>query len=342
MFFYVVIIICVLLLSGLMYGKGNSSKGYFMASLLLTLVACFRFDVGFDYPVYFRAIDEAFLPILLRFEPLSLLISLPSILTGNPFLFFIISGGIIYPLVFYAFKQNSESPPMSLIIYVGLFYLISCSIIRQAIAISICLYAYKYIRYKSFSKYCICIIIATLFHYSAIASIVIYPIYFRFKIKHIIILGIALLLFRNVLLSLLSYYGIYEDYLSQLNDLKGGSLTKYFYTTIFISFFFIIKKKGFSIEEQRLLPVVLVGLFMPYLLGSAMGERIGYYFITYYCYLIPLLLRNKKTYKYSIYTFVFSGYFLAMIYFTANIDGQKSPYTPYQTIFNLANIEFKN
>lgn len=342
MLFYVAIIAIILLLTGLLFGKENNGKGFFFSSFLLTLIACIRFDVGFDYPTYYHAIDEVFLPILSRFEPLSLFIALLSVWLGSPYVFFIITSCIIYPLAFHAFKYNSVSPVISLIVYVGLFYLSSYSVVRQAIAISICLYAYKYVRCKSFIKYVICIVLATLFHYSAIVALIIYPIFYKVKLKYTIIGLILLLLLRDVFLSELGRYGIYEEYLSQLNELKGGSLTRYFYIILFVSFFFIIKRRGYSIEEQRLLSVIVVGLFTPYLFGSTMGEKVGFYFLIYYCYLIPLLLRNKKTYKSSIYVLIFSGYFLFMIYFTANIPDQKSPFTPYRTIFNVSNLQFKN
>ena len=342
MLFYIFIIASVLLLTGLLFGRENNGKGFFYASLLLTFIASVRFDVGWDYQTYYHAVDEFFLPTLSRFEPLCLSIALLSVWAGNPYIFFIITSCIIYPLAFYSFKHYSISPVISLIVYVGLFYLSSYSIVRQAIAISICLYAYKYIQRRIFAKYVFCILIASLFHYSAIIALVIYPIYYRIKFKFVIIGLLIVLIFKNALLGILSNYGIYSNYIAQLNDFKGGGMTRYFYMIIFISFFLIIKRRGYSIEEQRLLSIVSVGLFTPYLLGSTMGERVGFYFLIYYCYLIPLLLQNKQAYKKSIYALIFSGYFITMIYFTANIAGQKSPFTPYKTIFGISKVEFKN
>lgn len=341
MLFYLTLIICVLAFSGVLLRKG-SRHGYVFVSLLLTVIACIRFDVGWDYQTYYRAVDEIFLPTLTHFEPLSLLLCMPSLMTGNPFLFFIISGLIIYPLAFYAFKKNSVFPALSLVIYVGLFYLISCSIVRQAIAVSICLYAYRYVVRRSFSKYLLCIAIAVLFHYSSAVALIIYPVYHWFKIWHVVLGLIAAVILRNVLFAVLAAYGLYDDYLSNLNDIEGGAMTRYFYMLIFISFFFIIKYKGYTTEEKKMFSIIFIGLFSPYLLGSAMGERIGYYFLIYYCYLIPLLLQGKKVYKRGIYAVIFSAYFLAMIFITSNIAGQKSAYTPYQTIFTISNVEFKN
>ena len=194
---------------------------------------------------------------------------------------------------------------------------------------------------RSFSKYLLCIVIAVLFHYSSAVALVIYPVYHWLKIKHVILGLIAAVVLRNALFAILATYGLYDDYLSNLNDIEGGAMTRYFYMLVFFSFFFLIKYKGYTPEEKKMFSIILIGLFSPYLLGSAMGERIGYYFLIYYCYLIPLLLQNRKVYKRVFYAFIFSAYFLAMIFITSNIDGQKSAYTPYQTIFT-SNIVFKN
>ena len=63
MFFYLILITCVLIFSGVLFRRGSKS-GYVFVSLLLTVIACIRFDVGWDYPSYYRALDETFLPIL--------------------------------------------------------------------------------------------------------------------------------------------------------------------------------------------------------------------------------------------------------------------------------------
>lgn len=341
MLFYVNLILIVIILTKLFTVKASEGTGYYIAALLLTFIACFRFDVGWDYVNYYNIIDEKRLAALIRFEPLSLMVSLPAILTDSPYLFFILSGGIIYPLTFYALKKNSVSPAVSLIVYMGLFYLISFSIVRQSMALGICFYAFKYIKNRRFYKYLVAIIIATLFHYSAIVSLIIYPIYHWIKLKYLIILLFVGLLFRNLFFGILANYGLYDDYLLKLNDIEGGSLTKYFNLLLFFSFFILIKIKSYKIEEKKILSIIVVGLFAPYYLGNAMGERIGYYFLIYYCYAIPLLLQGKMLYKRNLYTLIFSTYFLAMIYFTSNISGQKSAYTPYRTIFNVSRVEFK-
>lgn len=341
MLFYIILLFVILLLTKpFLVGKFNKS-GYFIASFILFSVAAFRFDIGWDYPSYYNMLDKVILAGLIRFEPLSLALSFLAIYLNWPFLFFILSSCIIYPLTFYSFRKFSVSPALSLIIYLGLFYLISCSIVRQALAISICLYAYQYLINNSFKKYFICIILASLFHYSAAISLIIYPIYRLGNIKLIVVLTLCMLFFRSILLLVLSNYGLYTDYLDNLNDIAGGGITRFFYWFLFLSFFLCIKRNGYDLEERRLLSIIMVGLMCPFIFGTSMGERLGYYFLLYYCYLIPLLLRNKMFYKRCGYIFIFSLYFLVTIYYTSNIPGQKSVYIPYRTIFNSENVDFR-
>lgn len=342
MAFYLVLIILVLTLTTLFSSKFNNGFGYFIVSLILTVIAIIRYDVGWDYWNYYTIVDDVILAGLVHFEPFFLLLCLPAIYWSEPFLLFLLSGLIIYPLAFYSFKKLSVSPSLSLIIYVGLFYLISCSIIRQAIAVSICLYAYKYVQEKSFVKFFFIILLATLFHYSAIVSLIIYPVFYIRRVKIVVIFMMTALVCKQILFVLLEHYGLYTEYLHQLEDMGGGGLTRFFYLLIFLSFWCIIKIKGYSDLEKRYLLVIGTGLLCPYVFGASMGERIGYYFLMYFCFAIPQLLVNKYWYKRTLYISIFSAYFLLTILYTSNIPGQKSAYTPYRVIFNSKNVEFRN
>ena len=202
--------------------KSNSNGfGYILASCILLIIAVIRFDVGWDYRSYYTILDEKILAGYIRFEPLCLLLSLIAMHFEMPELFFILSSIIIYTTTFIAFKKFSVSPSLSLIVYLGLFYLISLSIIRQALAISICLYAYKYVISRNFRKFILCIIIATLFHYSAIISLIIYPIFHKYKIKTVIIFLIIAIFSRNIFFFILGYFNLFTAYLDKLNDIEG-------------------------------------------------------------------------------------------------------------------------
>lgn len=341
MLFYIIILFLVLISTkSFDIKKVSNGFGYCLASFILILVAILRFDVGWDYQSYYTILDEEIKAGYIRFEPLSLLISFIAMYFNMPSIFFILSGLIMYVTAFYAFKRFSVSPSISLIVYVGLFYLISLSIIRQALAISVCIYAYRYVISHNFKKYFICIIVATLFHYSAIISLIVYPIFHRFKIKTVILYIILAVFTRTIILYLLEYFNVFSAYLEKIDDIEGGKFTRVFYLLILISFFLLVKRKTYNEYERKHISIILVGLACPFLFG-AMGERVGYYFLIYYCYLIPLLVHKKTIEKRIIYVMIFSLYFISTIYITSNIEEQKSAYTPYRTIFTADKYSFK-
>lgn len=339
MLFYLLLLTIVLLCC-----INNSKVGYRFAAILLTAVAAIRYDVGADYSQYHYIIDS-FIEVqkVPMWEPLtSYVFVLPSILFKNVDVFFILTSLFIYSLAFYSFRKYSVLPSLSLIIYLSIFYLISCSIVRQAIALSICLYAYKYILNNSFKKYVVAILIATLFHYSAFITIFIYYIYRKGNIIRTLVLLLGILFLKNLIIAGLTNLGWYTSYLDKLGDIASGRFTFLFYMLIFLSPFYIIKFKHYSKQEKGLLSIVLSGVFCQIIFGTGMGERLAYYFLVYLCYAIPLLLKNKMLIKRYFYIFVFSIYFLLTIYVTSNIKGVSAAYVPYRTIFNSENVEFRD
>lgn len=338
MLFYLLLLFIVLFCCA-----NNSKLGYRFAATLLVVVAAVRYDVGADYSQYHYIIDsfikEQKVPM---WEPLtSYVFVLPSILFKSVNLFFVLTSLFIYSLAFYSFRKYSFIPSLSLIIYLSLFYLISCSIIRQAIAVSICLYAYKYILAENLKKYVMTILIATLFHYSAIVSIAIYYIYRKGNILRTLVILLTILLLKNLIIAGLTNLGWYTSYLDRLNDIASGRFTFLFYVLIFLSPFYLIKFKQYTKQEKGLLSIILSGVFCQIIFGTAMGERLAYYFLIYLCYAIPLLLRNKASYKKYIYIFIFSVYFILTIYVTSNIKGVSAAYVPYRTFFNSEKIELR-
>lgn len=98
--------------------------------------------------------------------------------------------------IFLKFKFFKEQSPRYLIsfllYYCSLFFLYDFIAIRQALAMSIFMFAIPYIVEKKMIKYFICIAIACLFHMSAL---ILLPIYFliRFKYNNFLVLIVLLL-----------------------------------------------------------------------------------------------------------------------------------------------------
>lgn len=128
--------------------------------------------------------------------------------------FLIIMAIIIQASIFYTMYKYSESPLLSVFAYFAFGnFVMTFSGLRQSIAMSICFIAYICIKKKKPIIFYILIFLAFLFHKSAIACVLIYPIY-HIRIKKtffpFVVCLIALcFLFRNQIFALLSkiYYG---------------------------------------------------------------------------------------------------------------------------------------
>jgi hypothetical protein len=319
-------------------------NGFFqsIAVFSIVIVAIIRFDVGWDYKGYYSSIINPHIYNLDRYEPLSRLFTNIALYFNSPPLLFVLYGIPTYLLVYFSFIKYSKNVGLSMIIYIGLFYLISFSIIRQALAIAICLFSYRYLQGKSFFKYSLCVLFAVLFHYSAIVLLFIYYIYhYVSQLKNVILLICITFIGRELLFYIIEKYTPFEDYIDILFEMKGGSVTRFFYVLLFVSIPLLTKYKNYSKEEKSLLSVICFGISTPFIFGSALGERIGAYFLLYFCFIIPSLLQYLKPSKTLVYYLIFNVYFLLTIYISSNMSWQKSAYTPYQTIFSNEQRIFK-
>lgn len=152
------------------------------AFLPLTLVSALRYEVGTDwliYQDYFREIADG----TDKFnEPLfNLLNRVIAVFTQDSWWLFAICACIILFFTFRAFMEQSINPAFSILIFVvsGDFFN-SQNQLRQAIAMSIFLFAMKYIKRRDWKKYFLWIIVATLIHTSALVYI---PVYFIYRMK---------------------------------------------------------------------------------------------------------------------------------------------------------------
>lgn len=312
-----------------------------LAVLIITIFAVIRYDIGYDYQTYFNFIATNNDESITYFEPLSYGLMYLARLTQYPPTVFFLFGIPMYWFMYKGIKNNSVNYGLSIIIYISLFYLFSLGAIRQALAMSICLFNYTYLRQKRFGVFLFYTIIATLFHYSAIISLIVYPIYHYVKFRYLILLSLLGFILREVAFYLIQNYTEYGAYLEDEELVSGGRLKQIFYFALFFSIFFIIKYKNFTDEENRLLKLAYLSLLFPLYFGSALGDRISNNLYFYYCFLLPLLLQNKFLYKRIMYNCIFIFYFLFYVFYTSYGTGNAAPYTPYKTIFTSYGDSFK-
>lgn len=216
--------------------------------IILSIIGGIRVDVGVDYTTY-RNLQ---IPMTLAgnytiVEPLSTVIILIGAKLGSYQYIFAIFHCLIIYFSLKAIFDNSENISFSIfLLFTTGFFNSSMNLIRQSVAIAIFLYALKYIFDKKFIKYTFWIIVAVMFHKTAIIYL---PIYFLNKIKLskkiLVVLGISIvllsLIIENLLNFITTYFDIYRNYWGAAERLtKNNSSGTYWILNIFVLFVMII------------------------------------------------------------------------------------------------------
>lgn len=216
---------------------------FFVIFFILFILAGLRYNVGTDYLTYSRLqIPEVLSGINYRVEILYRWI----IYAGNSlgdwqWIFILTHFIIVFFICLYIKKQSSLYFISYFILIFGTFYNYSLNAMRQAIAITIFLYATKYIKNNNFAKYVVLIIIAGLFHKSGFFYL---PVYFLKdlsidkKINRIGIVGIFIGAYilaapiRNIISIILTKINIYSNYF-------GSTLDNDAFRTMYALFFIL-------------------------------------------------------------------------------------------------------
>ena len=338
MIFYLLFIILqgIILYCGYAVRKKINKKILIAVSFfLLFFFAAFRFDVGYDYEHYYTYIDSNQYWKIIRFEPLNQIIFYLAIYLDSPLVAFIIYSFLTYLFIIKAAKINSLNPYITIFLYILLFYIESLCYMRQALAVSIVFYAYRYVKSKEVKKCFLWGFIASLFHYSAIVLIAIYYLYHHGNIKKVLLYSFFVLIAKNFVFTIMANLNLYSSYLDNL-EIGGGGFIRFFYIILIIPlYFFKLNKNN---EEKSLFTLLFFGLHLPFLFGSHLGMRIANYFFIFLCILIPLYFRRKISYK--IFVSLFIVYFTLFLYISS--INNKSQYIPYNFYWNKDEVQFRS
>lgn len=202
---YIIVILLVIVPVVIEYFIANFKYDKICTWLLLIMLVIFsgsRFETGNDWYEYTKVFSNmpsvgTFIanPVIFgmfRMEPGYILLnSIIKTLGGSIDTVFFISSAFTIILLFCVFKKSSFFCALAILLYMRYGYLqTNMMFVRQGIAISILFYSYKFIIHRKPIKYFLLVILATLFHTSAILSICFYFIINRKYSNFIIILSI--------------------------------------------------------------------------------------------------------------------------------------------------------
>lgn len=320
--------------------------------IIMLCISGFRWDVGIDWMSYYTTFDGDLLKLATfeeRIEPGNILIKL--LLNTNGYdnsLYWIWSMSFITLFcIFYTTNKLSPLPLFSIALYICLgMYFYSFNGIRQHCAVALTTILWPCLIERKLIKYIIGVIIASLFHKSAM---IILPIYFfcRHKFnKNTLIIGLIITLLLGTIASTIidkvaSYIPAYNVYQGSEYAQSNSNLLSYLrilFPLILFSLLIPVYDKLTTDNIQKVFTnLTLISIYLGVLFpNTALGIRINYYFLISQIIFIPMLCKAYSA-KNSliIKTFcIISGF--CFIYFTL-LSKPVAKILPYQFTLEIAN-----
>lgn len=289
---------------------------YFFLIIVIVSLVCvsgFRYYVGTDYAQYkeiFIYMSEG--PIILDDGEVGFQILLRAIrkIGENPQLFFFITSVIINIGIIVFLKRNANSLTLSVFFYINTFiYYGTMNGLRQYMASIILLLGFKYLKNGNFVRYLFYIMVAYLFHTSALIMI---PVYFivrkdTFSLinKIVLILFLLAFIFYNEFLNIIfnvfgeSRYSHYENILSDISN--GANILRILVWILPILVILVYRKRAVELygkDMNIILNLCIIGtMFMILAYRHVYFARFSMYFDVYYLLLLPRIctMFERKT-----------------------------------------------
>lgn len=206
-----------------------------------------------------------------------------------------------YIPIFAFINRYSDNALISIMVYFAFGYFeYSLGIFRQMIALSIVLFGIKYIQEQKMVRYISIIIIAMLFHTTAIIMLPFYwisRIKIKNKLKYVFLIEVILGLFaRRILLFIVQIFPKYIGFVNSRYDIQGGNYTMLLLLNIILiaTYWVIVKNRENNDEIIKIsLNAIVLAIFLQ-ILGYSMGifGRIVSYYSIYSILIIPYLINR--------------------------------------------------
>lgn len=314
------------------YSKGNKIDSLYFLPLLLILaliLGCRGVSVGVDtynYKYLFQDIandnisnlcssfyyEHAEIGYVLFNKFFSIFI--------NDYNFFQLCIAFIHIFTFYQLiKHYKANRIIASVVFLTTCYIFAFNLMRQSIAIDICLFSFIQYRKRKFFKSSILFLTSILFHTSAFIFIINFILYeIRHNTKYIKLSPLIILFLSISLKPIVLYFGNlfpkYNDYIDNTKDAQSANMVLYLWIIeLIISLIIIYKRKSnahnifIALTSLIYIQFNILGLSFNYL------ERISFYFapfiIILFCDFYQLI---KNRYIRSLY---FLGLYFGFLYY---------------------------
>lgn len=340
---YLPMIVCAVLFAWIgQHSCGKQRNIVMIISTLFPIVwAAVRYDNGSDYLMYLKMMKiygqigstiDSFVSVKTTEIGFYLLLKLCGLLFDNAY--FIIFGfiaGVICGFFFTGIYQQTFNWALAVFLFFSTgVYFDSYNGLRQYIAVAIVFYALKYIWSGNFKRYCFIVLIAMLFHYTAVIMIPMYFVRFlKINFKKACIVAGSCIIGGKVLYSIVSYllgYTRYKYFLTSVEYTIMVTEAAILFTTV-ISIVTIgyagMKRMKISPKLQMLINMQLFVWCSALLsLSIPLAWRVQYYFLPFEIIYIPCFLKEipDKKRKATIGTVLVVMYTVITFYGMVNND----------------------
>ena len=309
------------------------------------LMSALRYNVGTDFNTYvdmYNAIKNSNVNIV---EGLFSVICKIAIELGNVQYMFAIYSILTIIFIYKALEYNKDRYSLSLCFFLYLFFyfVTSFNLVRQALAVAIVFYSYRYLTEKNLKKFVFWVLIASLAHKTALVFL---PLYFivpknkekisKTQLIQVISIMIIMMIVLNfdTLLQYITNFSMFEKYTIYTNAVKTENkslILKLFLLGIFLCF----RKQLKAYEGKNNIYIVLfvIGVLLEFTgFFSAFVKRIAIYFTISDIYLITCLPKifNKKDRNIILLAIIC----YTIVFFTISFYiKEQSNVIPYRTIY---------
>lgn len=246
-------------------------------------------------------------------------------ISSDPQLFILFTSFLsIFPVavIFYKYSCNIV---FSFWIFASLqIYHFGFSGIRQAIALGICFYAFHYIIKEKLFLFVILVLLASLFHTSALLFLPAYWTYHKFKLTKLsllvslVVVVLATFFIKPIAVEIVSLLFGGEKYISAL-EVEGTASYD-----LLILFIFVLSFTYISQDEtvNKLRPFLLFTIaFQTLGIVSPYATRIGYYYYMFFPIVIPLVIKTTKLFNNKPLITMLLCLLFALFFFYVNGSG---------------------
>lgn len=313
--------------------------------LVLFLVSSFRGDFTVDYKGYTYLFDlynqfefSNIFEVGLHQEPGFIALSrFIGSFTQNVLYLFIITSFIIIIAFYKQFNNDSEYMWLSVLLFVtiGSFYT-SFNVMRQILAVAIVFSGSKFLYERKALKYFLVIILASLFHKTALIMIFFYFILnFEINYKNIILISLGALVIEINLPRIISIaqQTFYTVYTAEAYGLTGLSFTNAV-VPLSVFIFSLIHRNKIDINNTKhrvwMNAVFYYALFNVLGLQIQMIQRLSEFFAPYILLLIPLFFSRMKNSELKV---MYILLFVTLLFLYNYITLSGSGYDPYYFVW---------